>query len=241
MNATASPWPLTIATWNIHAGVGSDGHFAPQRIADVLCEIDADIVALQEVPLGGSHWPNLLPDLSHATRCIAVDGYTFSVAGRRFGNAILSRYPLVGTRRLDISFGSREPRGALDADIYCHGHRLRVIATHLGLRAVERRAQVDRLLQAFDTEAMGVILMGDVNEWFVWGRVLRTLVSHFQSVPAPRTFPSRLPLFALDRIWIRPRHRLVRVHAHRSAAARLASDHLPLVAWIGEESLVQAG
>ena len=234
MSAELSPWPLTIATWNIHAGVGSDGHFAPDRIADVLREIDADIVALQEVPLGGMHWPNLLPDLSRATRCIGVDGFTFSVGGRRFGNAILSRYPLVGTRRIDISFGSREPRGALDADIYCHGHRLRVIATHLGLRAVERRAQVDKLLQAFDTEAMGVVLMGDVNEWFVWGRVLRALISHFQPVPAPRTFPSRLPVFALDRIWIRPRHRLVRVHAHRSGAARLASDHLPLVAWIGD-------
>ena len=234
MIAAASPWPLTIATWNIHAGVGSDGHFAPERIADVLGEIDADIVALQEVPLGGEHWPNLLPDLSRATRSIAIDGFTFSVGGRRFGNAILTRYPLVGTRRIDISFGSREPRGALDADIVCHGHRLRVIATHLGLRAVERRAQVDKLLQAFDTEAMGVILMGDVNEWFVWGRVLRTLVSHFQPVPAPRPFPSRLPRFALDRIWIRPRHRLVRVHAHRSGMARLASDHLPLVAWIGD-------
>ncbi len=229
-----SPWPLTIATWNIHAGVGSDGHFAPARIADVLQEIDADIVALQEVPLGGASWPNLLPLLEDATRCVGVDGFTFSVGGRRFGNAILTRYPLVGTRRIDISFGSREPRGALDADIYCHGHRLRVIATHLGLRAAERRAQVDKLLQAFDTDAMGVILLGDVNEWFVWGRVLRTLVSHFQPVPAPRTFPSRLPVFALDRIWIRPRHRLVRVHAHRSGMARLASDHLPLVAWIGD-------
>lgn len=233
-NGAPSPWPLTIATWNIHAGVGSDGHFAPARIADVLQEIDADIVALQEVPLGGEHWPNLLPQLEKATECVGVEGFTFSVGGRRFGNAILTRYPLVGTRRIDISFGSREPRGALDADIYCHGHRLRVIATHLGLRAAERRAQVDKLLLAFDTDAMGVILLGDVNEWFVWGRVLRTLVSHFQPVPAPRTFPSRLPLFALDRIWIRPRHRLVRVHSHRSGMARLASDHLPLVAWIGD-------
>jgi endonuclease/exonuclease/phosphatase family metal-dependent hydrolase len=233
-SAASSPWPLTIATWNIHAGIGSDGHFRPARIAAVLQEMNADIVALQEVPLGGTNWPDFMPLLQQATQCVGVDGFTFSVGGRRFGNAILSRYPLVGTRRIDISFGSREPRGALDADIYCHGHRLRVIATHLGLRAAERRAQVGKLLQAFDTDAMGVILMGDVNEWFVWGRVLRTLVSHFQAVPAPRTFPARLPLFALDRIWIRPRDRLVRVHAHRTAVARSASDHLPLLAWIGD-------
>ncbi len=209
-----------------------DRHFAPARIATVLQEIDADIVALQEVPLGGEHWPNLLQQLAQTTQTVGVDGFTFSVGGRRFGNAILSRYPVLVTRRVDISFGSREPRGALDADIYCHGHPLRVIATHLGLRAAERRAQVARLLQVFDTGDMPVLLMGDVNEWFVWGRPLRRLISHFQPVPAPATFPACFPVFALDRIWIHPRRRLVRVRVHGSAAARVASDHRPLVATI---------
>lgn len=232
INALTNPWPLTIATYNIHAAVGSDGRFAPDRVARVLREISADIIALQEVPLGGSHWPNVLSMLEKAVGLAAVEGYTFSVGGRRFGNAILSRYPVLTTRRIDISFGSREPRGALDADIYCHGHALRVIATHLGLRAAERRAQIAKLLQTFDTGEMPVILLGDVNEWFVWGRTLRQLVSHFQAVPAPATFPARWPLFALDRIWIRPRHRLVHVQVHASRMARLASDHLPLVAHI---------
>jgi len=229
------PWPLTIATYNIHGAVGCDHRFAPVRVARVLREIKADIVALQEVPLGGdagTTWPNILPMLAESNGLFAVEGYNFSVGGRRFGNAILSRYPIFATRRIDISFGSREPRGALDADIYCHGSAVRVIATHLGLRAAERRAQIRKLLQVFDTGEMPVILMGDVNEWFVWGRTLRWLTSHFQSVPAPATFPSRWPLFALDRIWIRPRHRLVHVRAHASATARSASDHLPLVATI---------
>jgi endonuclease/exonuclease/phosphatase family metal-dependent hydrolase len=135
-------------------------------------------------------------------------------------------------RCLDLSFGSHEPRGAVDADVDCHGHLLRVVATHLGLRLAERRDQIRRLLQVFDTEEMPVILMGDINEWFVWGRSLRWLVSHFQAVPAPRTFPSRRPLFALDRIWIRPRHRLVHVKAHATPLAKVASDHLPLLARI---------
>lgn len=226
------PWPLTVATWNIHAGVGSDRHFSPSRIETVLGEINADIVALQEVPLGGAHWPNMLQQLTRATGSVGVDGLTFSVGQRRFGNAILSRYPVLETRRIDISFGSREPRGALDADIYCHGHRLRVIATHLGLHAAERRSQVAKLLQSFDTDEMPVLLMGDVNEWFVWGHTLRRLVSHFQPVPAPATFPACFPLLALDRIWIRPRHRLVSVRVHGSVTARVASDHRPLVATI---------
>ena len=227
-----NPWPLTIATYNIHSAKGTDGRFAPQRIIGVLQEIDADIVALQEVPLGGGNFPSVLHMLQEATGFYAAEGPTFSVAGRRFGNAVISRYPIVATRAIDLSFGKHEPRGALDADISCHGHPLRVIATHLGLRLNERRDQIQRLLQVFDTDQMPVILMGDVNEWFIWGQSLRWLVDHFEAVPAPATFPSRYPLLALDRIWIRPRHRLVHVEVHRTPLARVASDHLPLIAHI---------
>jgi endonuclease/exonuclease/phosphatase family metal-dependent hydrolase len=226
------PWPLTVATYNIHAAVGVDGRFAPQRVADVLRELNADIIALQEVPLGGSKTPNVLTMLQEATGYFGAEGPACDRPERRYGNAVLTRHPILSMRTIDLSFGSREPRGALDADINCHGHLLRVVATHLGLRPAERRDQIRRLLQVFDTEEMPVILMGDINEWFVWGRSLRWLVSHFQAVPAPRTFPSRRPLFALDRIWIRPRHRLVHVEAHVSPLARIASDHLPLVARI---------
>lgn len=223
---------LRLCTYNIHGAVGRDGLFSPPLIAAVLDDIDADVIAMQEVPLGGAHWPNVLHALEHHLPMVGVEGYTFSVGKRRFGNAILSRYPILETRRLNLSVAGREPRGALDADIHFEGQRLRVIATHLGLRADERQHQVARLLEVFDTDQMPVILMGDVNEWFVWGKTLRTLVSHFQSVPAPATFPARWPVFALDRIWIRPRFRLMNVRVHRSAAARIASDHLPLVAQI---------
>ena len=227
-----NPWPLTVVTYNIHAAVGTDGLYAPQRIADVLREIDADVVALQEVPLGGAGKRSVLDLLQQETGFHAVEGPTEETPERRYGNAVLSRYPVVNSRTIDLSFGSREPRGALDADLSCHGHPLRIIATHLGLRPAERRHQIRQLLQAFDTDRMPVILTGDLNEWFVWGRPLRWLVSHFEPVPAPRTFPSRLPVFALDRLWISPRHRLVQVKVHATPLARIASDHLPLIAHI---------
>jgi endonuclease/exonuclease/phosphatase family metal-dependent hydrolase len=226
------PWPLTVATYNIHGAVGRDRRFAPERVADVLREMNADIIALQEVPLGGSKTPNVLAMLQQATGYVAAEGPACDRPERRFGNAVLSRYPILSMRAIDLSFGSREPRGAVDADVDCHGHLLRVVATHLGLRFAERREQIRRLLQSFDTEEMPVILLGDINEWFAWGSSLRVLVSHFQEVPAPRTFPSRHPLFALDRIWIRPRHRLVHVEAYATPLARIASDHLPLLAHI---------
>lgn len=230
--ADNNAWPLTIATYNIHGAVGTDGRFAPQRIVDVVKEVGADIVALQEVPLGGGGFPDVLHMLQDATGFEGVEGPTFKAGERIFGNAVLSRYPILAKRSLDLSVGKHEPRGALDADVSCHGHPLRVVATHLGLRPAERRWQIQRLLQTFDTDQMPVILLGDINEWFVWGRPLRWLVSHFESVPAPKTFPSRWPLFALDRIWIRPRHRLVHVDVHATRLARVASDHLPLIAHI---------
>jgi endonuclease/exonuclease/phosphatase family metal-dependent hydrolase len=230
--ALHSPWPLKIASYNIHGAVGADGQCSPARIAAVLAEIDADVVALQEVPLGGSQTPDVLDYLCRHFGFHGAAGATISSRERCYGNAVLSRYPVVATRTIDLSFGAREPRGALDADIDCNGHMIRFIATHLGLRAAERRMQVGQLLAAFDTRDMPVILTGDLNEWFLWGRSLRRLVAHFQRTPAPLTFPSRFPIFALDRIWVRPVQRLVRVSVHRTPAARAASDHLPLVAQI---------
>jgi len=226
------PWPLTIATYNIHGAIGYDGLFKPERVAGVLREMRADIVALQEVPLGGTRTPDVLAMLQKATGYEAAAGPACDTCERRYGNVVLSRYPILSMRAIDLSFGSREPRGALDADVDCNGHLLRVIATHLGLRPAERRDQIRRLLEKFDTEEMPIILLGDLNEWFAWGKTLRLLVSHFQAVPAPSTFPSRWPMLALDRIWIRPRHRLVHVRVHNSPLARMASDHLPLIAHI---------
>ncbi len=228
-----SPWPLTLATWNIHGAVGTDRKFAPERIAAVLQSMRADVVALQEVPLGGRGRINVLEALQQATGYHVAEGATIERAERRYGNAVLSRYPIAAVRTIDLSFGRREPRGAVDADLRCHDHPLRVVATHLGLRPAERREQIRRLLQAFDTDTMPVVLMGDINEWYVWGRPLRWLVSHFQAVPAPPTFPSNRPVFALDRIWIRPRQRLIDVRAFDGPLARVASDHLPLLATVG--------
>ena len=133
---------LRIATYNLHGAIGIDGKFAPERIGAVLAEIDADIFALQEVPLGGSGAPDVLDVLQRMTNLNAVAGPTLDTPERRYGNAVLTRYPVRAVRTLDLSFRSREPRGALDADIDCGGELWRVVATHLWLASSERRAQV---------------------------------------------------------------------------------------------------
>jgi endonuclease/exonuclease/phosphatase family metal-dependent hydrolase len=234
--AIARSRELRIATYNLHGAVGTDGKFAPERIGEVLAEIDADIFALQEVPLGGAHSHDVLDVLRRMTNLHAVEGPTLDTPSRRYGNAVLTRYPVRAVRTLDLSFRSREPRGALDADIDCGGETWRVVATHLGLASSERRAQVEQVLQRFDTPALPVILLGDLNEWFVYGRTLRRLVMHFHRASALRTFPTRYPLFALDRIWVHPGERLMRVDVHRTRLSRVASDHYPLIARISAPS-----
>ena len=227
-----TPPTITVATYNIHDAVGSDGQFAPGRIVDVLGEIDADIVALQEV--GAQHdGVDTLERLRDGTGMHAVAGPArWRVAGAH-GNCLLARHPIVECTHIDLTYDGREARSAIDAVVDCAGTPLRVLATHLGLRPAERRVQVRSLLKALEAETPHpTLLMGDLNEWFLWGRPLRWLHAHFQATPSPRSFPAHAPLLALDRIWVEPRALLRRLWAHGSRAARTASDHIPVVAEI---------
>jgi endonuclease/exonuclease/phosphatase family metal-dependent hydrolase len=107
---------LSAATWNIHGAVGSDGRYAPKRIFDVLSELGADVVALQEVPLQGPHG-DFLVDLEHATGYHVAAGPLFQRRGIEFGNAVLSRHPFARVSHLDLTVERYEPRGAVDVHI----------------------------------------------------------------------------------------------------------------------------
>lgn len=221
---------LRVATWNIHSGIGRDRRYDPERIIAVLHELDADVIALQEVASLADHG-EFLPQLRAELGFEIVTGPTRARAGDDYGNALLSRYPITDMSRLDLTVHVHEPRGAIDATLAIGNRVVRVLSTHLGLRPYERRQQVRRVLGMIDTDDPApVVLMGDLNEWFLWGRALRWLHADFHARPAPATFPSRCPVFALDRIWIRPAKYLRRIAPHASARARVASDHLPLVA-----------
>jgi endonuclease/exonuclease/phosphatase family metal-dependent hydrolase len=221
---------LKIVSYNVHRAIGRDRRCMPQRILDVLNEIDADVVALQEVEARDSG-ADMLAWLGERTGYAAIAGTTLIRHDGHFGNGILTRLPIRDQSLCDLSWRGREPRGAIAVDLEVGGDPLRVVATHLGLRPAERRDQVQRLIKLFtDVPRERAVLLGDVNEWFLWGRPLRRLHRYFKETPSIATFPSALPVFALDRVWTHPRSLLKRLRVHSTPLSRMASDHLPLVA-----------
>lgn len=224
---------LRVATYNIHRAIGTDHQRNPARIAGVLGELRADVVGLQEVD-----WHDE-PGRRHAQfeYLANLPGYS-AVAGPNlrdhrghYGNLLLTRLPIRAVRLHDLSLDGREPRGAVDVDLALGAGSLRVIVTHLGLRAGERWRQawaLRRLLQ--QTPDRATVLLGDLNDWLPGSPTVRPLLTLCGHRRHPRTFPSRRPLLALDRILTRALPMPKPPVAHRSATACVASDHLPVVA-----------
>jgi len=229
---------VRVASYNVHGGVGRDRRRDAARIAAVLAEIDADVVGLQEVD--SRHEPgerdSQLRALARATGMRAVAGPTLSAPGGEFGNAILTRLPLRAADHCDLSVRGREPRGAvavlLDAGCGDAPLEVRVAVTHLGLRGFERRWQARRLVTWLGERPVErSILLGDFNEWRPTSLVVRTLAAG-AAMGAPRSFPARAPLLALDRVFVHAPAALRSVAVHASPLARIASDHLPVVATV---------
>ena len=223
---------VRVATYNVHSGVGVDRRFRPERIVGVIGELKADIVALQEVlsPVRGF---DVHAHLRQSTGLHLVTMTTMQLAGGTFGNALLSRWPILDLAEHGLTVGNREPRGAIDATIGRDEAELRVLATHLGLRGAERSEQLSRLVEIVKAApGMPTVLAGDFNMTRAKARELRAHVAHLGARDALATFPSIAPVLPLDRIFALHGASIVDVAVHRSRRARVASDHLPLVATI---------
>lgn len=224
---------LTVMTWNVHSCIGIDRRFDPERVADFLTRVDADIVALQE--LGWHHRGRVGFDqfayMAERTGYGVHEGLTKNHERAHYGNAILTRLPLVSLAHHDLCRPLRIPRGAIEATFEVAGVPLRVVNVHLGLDPWERRQQIDRLLPALDAEpTLPTILMGDTNEWRAESAAFRLLEHRLPHVAAPVSFHTRLPRLRYDRIYLSRELALEDFGALASDEARFASDHLPVLA-----------
>lgn len=207
-----------------------------ERVAAVIREMGCDTVGLQEVSSrpGPRSDSMQLEFLAQATGMTPIAGSTIIRHEGEYGNALLTRRRILDVKRHDLSFHRREPRGALEVDIEVDGEPVCVVVTHLGLRMAERRYQVRKMLELLRQVPMdqSVVVLGDINEWLPLSRPLRWLHEMLGQPPWQRSFPVWLPVFALDRVWVRPRGSLQRFSVHRTALARRASDHFPVKAQV---------
>jgi len=239
---------LTIATYNIHKGFS---HFnrrvVMHGLRDRLRELDADVVFLQEAqgehtrhaerfhnyPAGAQHEflaEEVWPHHAYGKNAVYESGH--------HGNAILSRYPIIESRNKDVSAHRFESRGLLHCEIDLEGRRVYCLCVHFGLFAKGRRAQTRMLVehvQAGIPADAPLVIAGDFNDW--QNQTSHTLAAelgvhdafHLHRGGVARSYPAGLPLFRLDRIYVRG-FEVQHSHVHVGGVWQRLSDHAALSA-----------
>ena len=242
---------ITLASYNMRKAIGLDRRRDPGRVLHVLHEIDADVVALQEadkrfggrgsavplelidthgvykpVHLGVRHRRVFDKARKHADRLLRVN--TRNIGWH--GNAILVKRHIgvIDCAALDLPM--LEPRGAVMAELLIDDRPLRVVGMHLDLSGLWRKRQMRAILEAIEQrpQKMPTVLMGDTNEWRTEAGCLREIEPEFHIAPTGPSFHARHPVAQLDRIIVHKDLNIEAAGVHMSAAARRASDHLPI-------------
>jgi endonuclease/exonuclease/phosphatase family metal-dependent hydrolase len=244
---------ITVASYNMRKAIGTDRRRDPQRVLDVLHEIDADVIALQEadkrfggrgsavphelidthgiykaVHLGVRHKRTLehLPGGAKAEQWMKIN--TRNIGWH--GNAILVKRNVGVIEVAAIDLPTLEPRGAVLAELLIDDRPMRVVGLHLDLSGLWRRRQMRAILDAIAArpQKMPTVMMGDTNEWRAQAGCLREVSRDFHIAPTGPSFHSRHPVACLDRIIVDRELRIDASGVHMSHAARRASDHLPI-------------
>ena len=228
---------LRVATYNIHRCRGLDGRTNPTRVAEVIRDIDADVVALQEV-IGASQ-----TSPGHAEELGALLGMGWVMAparhlrGALFGNVVLSRLPIRQHSQYDLTWRTCEPRCCQRVDIEIGNDTLHLYNVHLGTALLERRHQAGRLSAILHDRRVGVpkVVLGDFNEW-MRGMATEMLTERLKSIDLRahlrrrHTYPGVFPVLHLDHIYYEGNVEVVKLELPRTRRSLMASDHLPLIA-----------
>ena len=223
---------IRVASYNMRKAIGTDRRRRPERTLEVLRELDADVVALQEADRRFGTRASAIPlhmiDEHSDYKPVAFDARDGSLGWH--GNALLVRKNVEVLRKELLHLPSLEPRGAVMADVSLGGEALRVIGMHLDLSGLWRRQQAHFILHHLHgcQPEMPAVLMGDLNEWSVRGGCLRDFAAHLAFADCGRSFHVRRPVARLDRIMVTSGLEIGECGVHQSASARKASDHYPV-------------
>ena len=224
---------LKVASYNIHKGIGLDRRRNPERILDVLAEIDADIVALQEADRRFFERravvdAGLLKEGAGDYKHVGFDMRPKSLGWH--GNAILVREGAKILHAEPLYFDTLEPRGAVLAEVELRGLRVRVVGMHLDLSGLYRIRQVRQILDILKPrEPMATVIMGDTNDWNSGARAaMPTVPEPWGFARCGPSFHTRRPILELDRIIHSADFKVQACGVHRSDLSSRASDHLPI-------------
>lgn len=221
---------LTFASYNIHKAVGLDRRRDPERILRVLREMDADVIALQEVDMRFGAREAVIPRrmLEDHSPWIAVGPQTRPGSLGWHGNVLLVRRGIAVLAVDAIDLPTVEPRGAICAQLSYRGQHFQAAAMHLDLSGLRRRRQIETVRDRLHSSAGPAVAMGDLNEWSPRRGALGAFGARMAVLAPGHSFPSRRPIAQLDRIVTTDDWRVEALGVHASTLARVGSDHLPV-------------
>lgn len=218
---------IRIASYNMRKARGLDQQRRPERTLQVINGLGADVVVLQEADRRmGPRRPALPRAMIEAETdfdLVEVGANGISIGWH--GNAVMVRKGLTVTDFERLELPGLEPRGAVRMTLDI-GTGLTIVATHLGLRRRDRRAQLAVLGQATEDDAY-VVMAGDFNEWSA-DKGFEPLDDRFEKHSPGRSFHARRPIAALDKFLLSPGVEMRDAGVDQGPLARRASDHLPI-------------
>lgn len=231
-------------TYNIHHGRGIDRKLDLNRIAEVIKESDADLIGLNEVDRCFSRRSGYIDQLSWLSEKLNMHhafGAAITFRSRmsdfygQYGNALLSRYPIVFQKNYLLYFfrGIFEDRALLEADVQIQDQTLKIYVTHLSLSPLRQNKQIEYMLKKLKETELPVIVCGDFNmrpgmkQWKKITNILTDVCHSQYDAPCP-TFPSLRPKIQLDYIFVSEHYLIDSVQF--MPKHRISSDHIPIKA-----------